>query len=66
VPRSDLECPASLRAVARVGRTRRSATNAPEEWSSPPRKTQQGWDRTRLTRRLAVFLRWTDQRVKLG
>ena len=30
------ECRADLRAAARVGRTRRSATGVPEEWPSPP------------------------------
>ena len=29
------ECRADLRAAARVGRTRRSATSVPEEWPSP-------------------------------
>ena len=36
MPRSDPECRASLRAAARVGRTRRSVTSVPEEWPSPP------------------------------
>ena len=35
--RSDSVRRASLRAAARVGRTRRSATGVPEEWPSPPK-----------------------------
>src|SRR6267143_3596193 len=35
-------CRASLRAAARVGRTRRSETSVPEEWPSPPRAWRQG------------------------
>ena len=47
---------ADLRAAARVGRTRRSATGAPEEWPSPRLGSPQGArsrHRTRLMRRLA-------------
>jgi hypothetical protein len=46
-------CQAGLRAAARVGRTRRSATGVPEEWPSPSQELFPGRDRTRLTRRLA-------------
>ena len=52
--RSDPLRRASLRAAARVGRTRRPATSAPEEWPSPSSGGFAGGrDRTRLTRRLA-------------
>jgi hypothetical protein len=36
IPENFRKCRASLRAAARVGRTRRSATSVPEEWPSPP------------------------------
>ena len=48
-------CRASLRAAARVGRTRRSVTSALEEWPSSPMHAH-GRDRTRLIRRLALLL----------
>src|SRR5579863_5369297 len=43
----------AFRAAARVGRARRSATNVPDEWPSPPQWFAAGRDRTRLTDRLA-------------
>jgi len=51
---SQIWCQADLRAAARVGRARRSATNAPDEWPSPPPRLARRRDRTRLTDRLAI------------
>jgi hypothetical protein len=58
-------CRASLRAAARVGRTRRPATGVPEEWPSPLARLIGGRHRTRLMRRLAPP-RWTVRRTEWG